>query len=59
MALYLSPTTTLQIWFTTVAAPTLSSGDAIRITSGNVDIRNTIIADHATVCSGRRQAFEG
>jgi hypothetical protein len=48
MALYLAPTGTLQILFTTIAAPTLVNGDAVRITSGNVEIQDTIVASHTT-----------
>ena len=46
MALYLAPTGTLQISFTTIAAPALMTGDAVRITSGNVDIQDTIVTSH-------------
>jgi predicted outer membrane repeat protein len=48
MALYLAPTGTLQVLFTTIAAPTLTSGEAVRITSGNVEIQDTIVTSHTT-----------
>jgi len=48
MALYLAPTGTLQILFTTIAAPVLATGDAVRITSGNVEIQDTIVTSHTT-----------
>jgi hypothetical protein len=38
MAMYLAPTGTLQILFTTVAAPHLALGDAIRVAAGNVNL---------------------
>jgi len=41
-----SPSNT-QILFTTIASPTLSSVSAIAVTTGTVDITNTIIASHA------------
>ncbi len=47
MAMHLLPTGTLQILHTTVAAPQLSNGDAIRIDSGNVTIKDTIVTSHA------------
>jgi predicted outer membrane repeat protein len=46
MAMHLLPTSTLQILFTTVGAPTLASGDAIRVDSGNVTIKDSIVANH-------------
>jgi hypothetical protein len=46
MAMHLLPTGTLQILYTTVAAPQLSNGDAIRIDSGNVVIKNTLVTSH-------------
>jgi predicted outer membrane repeat protein len=48
MALYLAPTGTLQVLFTTIAAPTLMSGEAVRITFGNVEIQDTIVTSHTT-----------
>ena len=47
-ALYAAPTGTLQILFTTIGAPGLINGDAVRITSGNVEIQNTIVTSHTT-----------
>jgi predicted outer membrane repeat protein len=47
MAMHLLPTSTLQILYTTIAAPTLANGDAIRVDSGSVTIRDTIVANHA------------
>ncbi len=47
MAMHLLPTSTLDIWFTTIAAPALTSGDAIRVDSGNVSIKDTIVTNHA------------
>jgi predicted outer membrane repeat protein len=47
MAMHLLPTGTLQISFVTVGAPTLANADAIRVDSGNVSIRNTIVTNHA------------
>ena len=47
MAMHLLPTGTLQILHTTVAAPTLANGDAIRLDSGNVTIKDTIVTNHA------------
>jgi hypothetical protein len=48
MALYLKPTGTLQLLFTTVAAPTLTSGDAISVFAGNVQIQDTVVTNHTT-----------
>jgi predicted outer membrane repeat protein len=48
VALYLAPTGTLKIYFTTIGAPNLANGDAVRIASGNVEIQNTIVASHTT-----------
>ena len=47
LAMYLLPTGTLQILYTTVAAPALVSGDAVRVDSGNVTLKDTIITHHA------------
>jgi hypothetical protein len=47
MAMHLLPTGTLQILFTTVAAPQLTTGDAVRVDSGNVTLKDTIITHHA------------
>jgi len=46
MAMFLEPAGTVQILFTTVAAPDLASGDAIRIAAGKVDLQDTIVASH-------------
>lgn len=46
-AMHLLPTGTLQILYTTVAAPALVSGDAVRVDSGSVTIRDTIVTHHA------------
>ena len=46
-AMHLLPTGTLQILHTTVGAPTLANGDAIRIDSGSVTVRDTIVTRHA------------
>ena len=47
MAMHLLPTGTLQILHTTVGAPTLANGDGIRIDSGSVTIKDTIVTNHA------------
>ena len=46
-AMHLLPTGTLQILHTTVGAPALATGDAIRIDSGNVTIKDSIVTNHA------------
>ncbi len=47
MAMHLLPTGTLQILYTTVAAPALINGDAVRVDSGNVTLKDTIVTNHA------------
>lgn len=47
VAMHLLPTGTLQIWHTTIAAPAPVSGDAVRVDSGNVTIKDTIVTNHA------------
>ena len=47
MAMHLLPIGTLQILYTTVGAPALTSGDAIRIDSGNITLKDTIVTNHA------------
>jgi predicted outer membrane repeat protein len=46
--MYVAPTSTLQILFTTVAAPSLTAGAAILVNgSGSTDVQNTILNNHA------------
>jgi len=49
MQLYLAPTGALQLWFSTVGAPSLVNGDAIRVAgSGSVELKDSIVTNHAT-----------
>ncbi len=46
--IYLAPTTTLQVRFATVAAPSLTGGEAILVNgSGSVNLQNTIVTSHS------------
>ncbi|HEY6042713.1 MAG TPA: choice-of-anchor Q domain-containing protein, partial [Anaerolineae bacterium] len=45
-ALYLASAGAVKVLHTTIASPTLSSGDAVRITAGNVGITDTIVSSH-------------
>ncbi len=45
-ALYLNPSGTFNLQYTTIAAPSLASGSAIYINSGTTNILDSIIASH-------------
>ena len=47
MAMYLAPASTFHIFESTIGAPSLNSGDAVRVAGGNVTIEDTIITNHA------------
>lgn len=46
-ALYLHPTGTLSIQYTTISTPTQASGSAIYVNSGIVEVKDSIITNHA------------
>ena len=48
LQLYLAPTGALQIIYSTVGAPNLALGDAVRVIRGSVQLYDTLVTSHST-----------